>query len=83
MNFTYIDEKEAPVIPNAGVVNRRAEELVEILNGIPKGSVARIYPDGQTQRGLRSSIGRVSSRRGLKMQAWVIAGDESVYVKRS
>jgi hypothetical protein len=82
MIVTYIDEKDAPPITKPGPSNRRANELAEILNGIPKGSVARIYLDGETPQSLRCAIGAASRWRGINVEYWTAEGGESVYVKR-
>lgn len=81
MKWTYIDEKDAPADILSTALDKRREELTNILAGIPKGKVAMIQSDTQTRRGLRSSIARIANKQGWKAECWAAEG--LLYVKRS
>lgn len=80
MKVEYIKESEAPTAPKP--VSQRASAILEIINGIGKGQVAKIDPDGGSVRGLKTSFGRVASGRGMKVKTWSVPGDPAVYVKK-
>ncbi|MCA9858937.1 MAG: hypothetical protein KC438_04405 [Thermomicrobiales bacterium] len=73
-----ISENEAPAAPKA--MTRAAQESLAILNQLSKGKVARIEPgEGQSIRGLKSSISRVATNNKLKVTQWDVDG--VLYVK--
>ncbi|HQY31195.1 MAG TPA: hypothetical protein PK691_07910 [Thermomicrobiales bacterium] len=81
MKFEYIKEAEAPVAPKP--VSRRAHEILEVINGLKDGQVAKIVLEPhQSVRGLKTSFGRVASGRGMKVRSWSVPGEQIVYVKR-
>jgi hypothetical protein len=73
-----ISENDAPPAPKA--MTRAAQESLAILNQLSKGKVARIEPgEGQSLRGLKSSISRVAANNKLKVSQWDVDG--VLYVK--
>lgn len=73
-----ISENEAPTPPKA--MTRTAQESLAILNQLSKGKVAKIEPgDGQSMRGLKSSLSRVASNNKMKITQWDVDG--VLYVK--
>jgi hypothetical protein len=76
--YQIISETDAPAAPKA--MTRAAQESLAILNQLSKGKVARIKPgEGQTVRGLKSSISRVATNNKLKVTQWDVDG--VLYVK--
>ena len=81
MKFEYIKETDAPAQPKP--ISRRANEILEVINGLKEGQVAKITLDaGQSVRGLKTSFGRVASGRGIKVRSWSVPGEQVVYVKK-
>lgn len=73
-----ISENEAPTPPKA--MTRTAQESLAILQQLSKGKVARIEPgEGQSMRGLKSSLSRVASNNNKKITQWDVDG--VLYVK--
>lgn len=73
-----ISENDAPAAPKA--MTRAAQESLAILNQLSKGKVARIEPgEGQSIRGLKSSISRVATNNKMKVSQWDVDG--VLYVK--
>ncbi len=78
MRYEIIDEKDAPKPPKA--VSKSAREVLELINSLKPGKVARVSPqEGQTVRGVKTSISRVASNNQKKIEVWSI--DETVYIK--
>jgi predicted RNA-binding protein YlqC (UPF0109 family) len=78
MEYEIISESEAPAVPKA--MTRAAQESLALLNQLSKGKVARIKPrEGQSIRGLKSSISRVASNNNKKVTQWDVDG--VLYVK--
>jgi hypothetical protein len=76
--YQIISENDAPAAPKA--MTRAAQESLAILNQLTKGKVARIEPsEGQSVRGLKSSISRVATNNKLKVSQWDVDG--VLYVK--
>lgn len=74
----FINESEAPAAPKA--MTRAAQESLAMLNQLTKGKVARIEPsEGQSVRGLKSSISRVATNNKIKVSQWDVDG--VLYVK--
>jgi hypothetical protein len=81
MRFEYIKEADAP--PQPKPISRRAAEILEVINGLKDGQVAKVNLDsGQSVRGLKTSFGRVASGRGMKVRSWSVPGENTVYVKK-
>lgn len=81
--FTYVSEKEAPLVPKA--MSKSAHATLKILQGLKDGHVARVVPDpeGSTLRGLKASFSRVANGQGVKVVAYESADDPGVlFVKK-
>ncbi len=79
----YLNERDAPAPPKP--LSKAAALSLEILKGIKDGQVAKVTPDdeGQTLRGLKSSISRVAKSHGMKVEAYESAEfPGSLYVKK-
>jgi hypothetical protein len=78
--FKYIDPDKAPD-PPAKKTTGKASEYIEMIENLPEDKVAEVVPDeGQSLRGIKVSVGRIASKRGLKIQSW--DDGTKVYVKR-
>jgi hypothetical protein len=74
-----IKASDAPAAPKK--MSKVAEQLVTALNGLKKDEVLKLSPDeGKSLRGLKTSIGRISSGAGIKVSSW--DDGENVYVKK-
>jgi len=80
LQVTFVNEADAPR-PAPRARRQVTRELVTILRDLPEGHVARIVPQGQTQRGLKIAIGRIARHRGWSVATWTVPGDKAVYVK--
>lgn len=77
-NYQIISEHDAPPPPKA--MTRAAQESYAILHQLTKGKVARVEPgEGQTVRGIKSSLSRVATNNKMKIMHWDVDG--VVYVK--
>lgn len=77
----YIAEKDAPAPPKP--LSKSSAQVLEILQGIKDGQVARVTPEeNQSIRGLKSSFSRVATGQKLKIQTWNIEGEDVLYVKK-
>lgn len=75
-----IKASDAPAPPKkmSGV----ATELVNGINSLKKDEVLKLTPDeGKSLRGLKTSVGRISSSHGLKVESW--DDGEALYVRRT
>ncbi len=71
---------DAPQAPRK--LSRVAEQLVSALNGLKKDEVLKLAPDdGKSLRGLKTSVGRVSSNAGIKVESWAV-DDTNLYVRK-
>lgn len=70
---------DAPPPPKK--VSKVASELIEALNNLKRDELLKITPDtGKTVRGIKTSVGRVSSSAKIKVESW--DDGVSVYVKK-
>lgn len=71
---------DAPEAPKK--LSKVAEQLVTALNGLKRDEVLRLSPDeGKSLRGLKTSVGRVSSNAGIKVESWSV-DDTNLYVRK-
>jgi hypothetical protein len=81
MKSTLVKESDAPQPPKQA--SKIAIEVMEVLDSIKPGNVARVEPDeGQTLRGLKVSFGRVASNKGIKVQSWDSPEGDAIFVKK-
>lgn len=77
-----IKASEAPAAPKK--MSKVAEQLVTALNGLRKDEVLKVEPDeGKSIRGLKTSVGRISSNAGIKVESWTDQDQTAVYVKKA
>ncbi|MEJ7902033.1 MAG: hypothetical protein WKF63_09300 [Thermomicrobiales bacterium] len=71
---------DAPEAPKK--LSKVAEQLVSALNGLKRDEVLKLSPDeGKSLRGLKTSVGRVSSNAGIKVESWSV-DDYNLYVRK-
>lgn len=71
---------DAPQAPRK--LSRVAEQLVSALNGLKKDEVLKLSPDeGKSLRGLKTSVGRISSNASIKVESWAV-DDTNLYVRK-
>lgn len=81
MPYKIVSAKDAPAKPIKKQPNKSADYFREILLNLKPGQVAEITPDeGQSQRGIKVSVGRVASNMGMKVSSWSTEDDGPVYV---
>ena len=77
-----IKASEAPAPPKK--MSKVAEELVSALNSLKKDEVLRLEPDeGKSMRGLKTSVGRITSNAGIKVESWTDQEETAIYVKKA
>ena len=75
-----IKASEAPPPPKK--MSKAAEEITNALSRLKKDEVLRLTPDeGKSMRGLKTSVGRISSSSGIKVESWSV-DDEALYVRK-
>ena len=73
-----IKASDAPAPPRK--MSKVATELVNGINSLKKDEVLKLTPDeGKSLRGLKTSVGRISSNHGLKLESW--DDGEALYVR--
>lgn len=66
---------DAPQAPKKR--SKVAEQLVSALDGLKKDEVLKLTPDeGKSLRGLKTSVGRITSRAKIKVTSW----DDGIHV---
>lgn len=81
MPYKIVDASKAPAKPVKNSASKSAEYSREIILNLEPGKVAVVEPDdGQSQRGIKVSIGRVSSRMNRKVTSYSVDGDPNVYI---
>ncbi len=76
-----IKATDAPPPPKK--LSRTATELVIALNRLKKDEVLRLQPDpDKSFRGLKTSVGRISSSNNLKIESWADEAEDFLYVRR-
>ena len=79
MNIEVIKAADAPAPPKK--VSKVAQEIVLALQGLKKDEVLKIAPEADKSiRGLKTSVGRVSSNAGIKIESY--DDGQFVYVKK-
>ena len=72
--------KSADAPPPPKKLSKVASELLAALTTLKKDEVLKLTPDeGKTVRGLKTSVGRISSNAKMKVESW--DDGTSVYVK--
>jgi len=70
-----IKASEAPQAPKK--LSKVADQLVTALNGLKKDEVLKLSADeGKSLRGLKTSVGRITSSAGIKVSSW----DDGIHV---
>ena len=73
---------EAPAPPKK--MSKVAEQLVSALNSLKKEEVLKLEPDeGKSMRGLKTSVGRITSNAGIKVESWTDQDETAIYVKKA
>jgi hypothetical protein len=81
MEYKYVDESKAPAAPKLTTGN--TEKLRKMVEDLPLGKVAVVTPaEGQSIRGMKTSIGRIASTRSFKIQQWQSEDGKTLYVKK-
>lgn len=66
---------DAPQAPKK--LSKVAEQLVTALNGLAKDEVLKLSADeGKSLRGLKTSVGRITTSAGIKVTSW----DDGTYL---
>ena len=79
LKIEVIKASEAP--PPPPKMTKQAAELFDQLTRLKKDELLRLTPDdGKTVRGLKTSIGRIASNGGVRVESYDIDG--VVYVKK-
>lgn len=64
-----IKASEAPQAPKK--LSKVADQLVTALNNLKKDEVLKLTADeGKSLRGLKTSVGRITSNAGIKVTSW-------------
>ncbi len=75
-----IKAADAPTPPKK--LSKIASELISALSNLKKDEVLKITPDsGKTLRGVKTSVGRITSNAKVKVETW--DDGTSVYVKKT
>ncbi|HEV2074274.1 MAG TPA: hypothetical protein VGR29_11610 [Thermomicrobiales bacterium] len=70
-----IKASEAPQAPKK--LSKVADQLVTALNALRKDEVLKLSADeGKSLRGLKTSVGRITSNAGIKVTSW----DDGTYL---
>ena len=70
-----IKVSEAPQAPKK--LSKVADQLVTALNALKKDEVLKLSADeGKSLRGLKTSVGRITSNAGIKVTSW----DDGTYL---
>ena len=76
-----IKASDAPPPPKK--MAKATAELLAAMNGLKKDEVLRLKPDpGKSLRGLKTSVGRVATGNGLKVESWSDQAQEYLYVRK-
>jgi hypothetical protein len=76
-----IKASEAPPAPKK--VPQATAEFLAALNSLKKDEVLRLTPDeGKSMRGLKTSVGRMSSSAKVKVNSWE-GDDGNLYVQKA
>lgn len=74
-----ITVKDAPPPPRK--LTEETKTILDALNALKKDELLQLEPDeGKTVRGLKTSVGRIASNAGLKVESYSV--DDVVYVKK-
>lgn len=64
-----IKASDAPQAPKK--LSKVADQLMTALNSLKKDEVLKLSPDGgKSLRGLKTSVGRITSNAGVKVSSW-------------
>jgi len=75
-----IKASDAPAPPKK--LSKVANELMSALSNLKKDEVLKITPDtGKTLRGIKTSVGRITSGANVKVETW--DDGTAVYVKKA
>ena len=75
-----IKASDAPQPPKK--LSKVAEQVVTALNGLKKDEVLKLSPDdGKSMRGLKTSVGRITSNASIKVESYE-GGDGYLYVRK-
>ena len=77
-----IKASHAPAPPKK--LSKVASEIVAAINGLMKDEVLRLQPDqGKSMRGLKTSVGRITSGNNLKVESWTDVDQQYLYVRKA
>ena len=77
--FETIKLSDAPAAPKK--VSKIAEQMVSALGSLKKDEVLKLTADeGKSLRGLKTSVGRISSNANIKVTSW--DDGTSLYVQK-
>lgn len=75
-----IKASDAPPPPKK--VSKVTTEFLNAFNALKKDEVLKMVPDeGKSLRGLKTSVGRMTSTQGLKVESW--DDGQALYVRRA
>ncbi len=74
-----IKASDAPPPPKK--MSKVTTEFLDAFNGLKKDEVLKMIPDeGRSLRGLKTSVGRITSKQGIKIVSW--EDGQAMYVRR-
>lgn len=77
-----IKAREAPPPPKK--LSKVASEIVAAINGLKKDGVLRLQPDpGKSMRGLKTSVGWITSGNNVKVESWTDEDQQFPYVRKA
>ena len=65
-------------------MSKETAEILAAINSLKKDEVLRLQPDpDKSIRGLKTSVGRIASSNGFKVESWTDAAEEYLYVRKA
>ncbi len=75
-----IKASDAPPPPRKA--SKAATEFLNAFNSLKKDEVLKMVPDeGKSLRGLKTSVGRITTKQGIKVESW--DDGQALYVRRA
>lgn len=75
-----IKASDAPSPPQKA--SKAATEFMNAFNSLTKDEVLKmILDEGKSLRGLKTSVGRITTKRGIKVESW--DDGQALYVRRA
>ena len=75
-----IKASDAPSPPQKA--SKAATEFMDAFNALKRDEVLRLIPDeGKSLRGIKTSVGRITKKQGVKVVSW--DDGQALYVRRA